>query len=125
MLRKLILALPLALMATGVADAQQPVAHAQTLPNFSKIGGSVRVQVHVVFFIAGPVNDSAASLKAQEGARRALYESAGRECDLLRSVIASECQIESINVGVQRSFGGQQGEGFNASGNFGFRVTLK
>jgi hypothetical protein len=35
-------------------------------------GDNVRVRVHVSFFVAGPAEDSDASLKAQEDARRKL-----------------------------------------------------
>jgi hypothetical protein len=79
----------------------------------------------MTFFVPGPVDDSDTSLKAQEEARRKLYESAAHECEVLRSAIASQCRIESINVNISHYYNGQQGEGFNASGNFNFRVTLK
>jgi hypothetical protein len=127
MFRKIILAAPLALLtvalAAGAANAQQPAARS-LIPTMGH-GGEVRVQVRVTFFVPSTVDDSEASIKAQEQARRKLYESAARECDVLRAAIASQCRIESINVSVSRYYGGQQGEGFNASGNFGFRVTLK
>jgi hypothetical protein len=42
-----------------------------------------------------------------------------------RSAIASQCRIELVNVNISRYYNSQQGEGFNASGNFNFRVTLK
>ncbi len=127
MFRKIMLAAPLALMAVamaaGTAGAQQPAART-LIPNMMH-GGDVRVQVRVTFFVPGTVDDSEASIKAQEQARRRLYESAARECEVLRAAIASQCRIESINLSTSRYFGGQQGEGFNATGNFNFRVTLK
>jgi hypothetical protein len=80
----------------------------------------------VSFFVPSAVSNSEASLKAQEDARRVLYESGARECEVLRAALASECRIESINVSINRNFGGQpQNEGFTANGNFGFKVTLK
>ncbi len=127
MFRKIMLAASLALMAAamtaGAANAQQPAVRA-SIPNMAH-GGEVRVQVRVTFFVPGTVDDSDASFKAQEQARRKLYESAARECGVLRAAIAAQCRIELINLSVSRFFGGQQGEGFNATGNFNFRVTLK
>lgn len=66
-----------------------------------------------------------AAVKAQENARRVLYDSAGRECELLKAVIASECRLESVNVNMNRTYGNQQPEGFNANGSFAYRVMLK
>jgi hypothetical protein len=33
--------------------------------------------------------------------------------------------LESININVNRNYGNQGRQGFNASGNFAFHVTLK
>jgi hypothetical protein len=63
-------------------------------------------------------------MQAQERARKALYDSASRECDVLRAAIAAECRLESINVNINRNYGQQQ-EGFNVNGNFGYRVIMK
>ena len=131
MFRKIMLAAPLALMfafisvamTAGPANAQQPVAH--TMMPLMDRGGQVRVQVRVTLFVPGPVDDSDDSFKAQEQARRKLYESAARECGVLRATIAAQCRIESINLSVSRYHSGREGEGFNATGNFNFRVTLK
>jgi hypothetical protein len=127
MSRKIMLALSLALiavaMAAGAANAQQPAART-LIPQMDR-GSQVRVQVRVTFFVPGTVDDSDASFKAQEQARRKLYESAARECGVLRATIAAQCRIESINLSVSRYHGNRQGEGFNATGNFNFRVTLK
>jgi hypothetical protein len=40
-------------------------------------------------------------------------------------VIASECRLESVNVNMNRNYGNQQPEGFNANGSFTYRVMLK
>lgn len=87
--------------------------------------GDVRVNIGMNFFVASPTDDSEAAIKAQEQARRALYESAARECELLRTTIASECHLESIGINVNRNYGNQTPQGFNANGNFGFRIKLK
>ena len=81
--------------------------------------------MNVNFFVPGAVNNTEASLKAQEDARNALYMSAGHECDVLKAALASECRIESVNVNINRTHGQPQNEGFTANGSFGFRVTLK
>ena len=87
-------------------------------------GRDVRVQVNMSFFMPSLTSDGDAAMQAQERARKALYESAGRECELLRAVIATECRLESINVNISRNHGQQQ-EGFNVNGAFGFRVIMK
>lgn len=124
MIRKLMLAVPLALTLAGAAHAEVPTSRTAIMPPSSK-GGEVRVQVRITFFVPGTVDDGEASFKAQEQARRRLYESAARECDVLRATIAAECRVESININTNRQYGGRAGEGFNVSGNFAFRVTLK
>ena len=107
----------------GAADAQQlNVKRSAVLPPQS---GEVRVNVSMNFFVQAPMNDSQATVKAQEDARRILYESAGRECAVLQASIAGECRLESINVHMNHNYNRQQPDGFNASGNFAYRVTLK
>ena len=84
----------------------------------------IRVQVGINFFVPGPPNDSEDAVKIRDRARRAVYEMAGRECALLEDTIAAECRLESINVNLNRQ-AGQQGEGFIAMGQLGFRITTK
>jgi hypothetical protein len=85
----------------------------------------IRVQVNVSFFVPGVASGTEASLKAQEQARRSLYESAARECEVLRAVLATECRLETLGVNINRSYGQPQHEGFTATGTFGFKVTPK
>lgn len=85
----------------------------------------VRVQVNMNLFVPGAFGLSDELLKAQEQARRVLYESAGRECELLKSILANECRLQSLNVNINHSHGSPQHEGFTISGNFGYKVTLK
>ena len=87
--------------------------------------GDIRVNVSMSFFVAAPMNDAEAAARAQAQARKVMYESAGRECDLLLAVIASECRLEAVNINVNRNYGNQAPEGFNTSGSFAFRVKLK
>jgi hypothetical protein len=121
-MRRMLMAGVIAAFAAASAQADEIVI--QNRPNGGK--GEVRVQVNMSFFVAGPVNGSEASLKSQEEARRVLYESAGRECAVLRATIATDCRIESVGVNINRSnYGQAQNEGFSAVGNFAFRVTPK
>jgi hypothetical protein len=122
--RKLLLALPLILTLPAAVSAET-VARTAFVPEAGKSGGEVRVQVHMNFIVPGPADDSEESFKVQEQARRRLYESAARECEVLRASIASDCRVESISVNISRHSRGQFSEGFNVSGNFSFRVTLK
>lgn len=87
--------------------------------------GLVRVQSTINFFVAGPSGDSDEAQKLRDRARRTVYETAARECDLLREVLARDCRMESINIGVNRQFGQQQTEGFNVNGSMSFQITLK
>ena len=120
--RALLFALPLALLLVVPVQAQRV-----TIDGLRPGGdqqGEIRVQVTMNFFIASVVDDSEASVKAQESARRVLYASAGTECEVLRSAIASECRLDSVNVNVHRQQQAQQ-SGFNVTGNFGYRIRLK
>jgi hypothetical protein len=111
----------LVLLTIGGAQAQTVVINQRA----EQKGGEVRVQVSISFFVAGAVNNSEASLKLQEDARKALYQSAGKECEVLTATIAADCRLESLNVNMNRTFGQSQTEGVNATGNFGYKVTLK
>lgn len=125
MLRPFLLAVPVALLVTGSGIAQQPVIERRMETTGLARSGEVRVSVNMSFFVPSSVSDTDAATKAQEQARRVLYENAARECELLRATIAAECRLESVNVNMNRNYPGNQPEGFNANGNFGFRVTLK
>ena len=123
MVRLVFAAVSVFLCAVVAANAQTVEQHKSVAMPASK--NNVRVQVSMNFFVPAPMSDSNAAVKAQEQARRTLYESAARECEVLLAVIASECRLESINVNMNRNYGQQQPEGFNANGNFSFHVTMK
>jgi hypothetical protein len=119
--RKLLIIAALAAAFGASASADEVVIQ-------NKMGGKteVRIQVNMSVVVAGPVDSSEASLKSQENARRMLYATAGQECDLLCSTIASDCRIESIGVNINHNnYGGGRADGYNAQGNFAYRVTLK
>jgi hypothetical protein len=130
---RIVLAGSLMLVAGGAALAQSVTPLSPTVRStFQSVqaGGNaneVRVQIHTTFFVAGATDGSDASFKTQEKARLALYDIAGKECEVLLKTLAAECRLDNvnINVNVQRSYNSAQPEGFNVSGNFGYRVTRK
>ena len=87
--------------------------------------GWVRIQSTINFFVAGPTGESEEAQKLRDRARRAVYEMAARECDLLREVIAKDCRMEQVSNNINRQYGQQQQEGFNITGSMSFQITLK
>jgi len=107
-------------------------AFAQTItiqrPPVDPTAGAVRVQVSVNFFVPGPTNDSEQATQLRERATRHMYAMAARECDLLRDRLADDCRMESVNVNIGRQrqqFEGQQVDGIQVNGTFGYRITQK
>lgn len=86
--------------------------------------GMVRVQMSIHLFLPGPTDDSQDADNQRERARRALYNLASKECDVLRDVMARDCQLESININLNRQ-GNVQTQGYAVHGSMGFRVTPK
>jgi hypothetical protein len=86
--------------------------------------GMVRVQASIQLFFPGPTDDSEEAEKQRDRARRAIYEMAAKECDLLREVIAKECRLESINSNLNRQ-AGQAVQGYNVNGTMSLQITLK
>jgi hypothetical protein len=91
----------------------------------SRQEGWVRIQSTINFFVAGPTGESEEAQKLRDRARRAVYEMAARECDLLRDVIAKDCRMESVSNNINRQYGNQQQEGFTITGSMNFQITLK
>jgi hypothetical protein len=88
----------------------------------------VRVQNNISFFIAGPTGEGEEAQKLRDTAQRSVYEMAGRQCDLLREILAKDCRLESVNVNVNannRQFNQQQSEGLNVNGTMSLQITLK
>src|ERR1700744_4295328 len=103
MVKRSIFALAFALLSTIAADAQnynQPVFVQGRNPP----GSIVRVQTNTNFFVPGPTGESEEANKNRERARRAIYEMAAHECELLLQVLAQECRLESVNVNMNRQF---------------------
>lgn len=125
MLRSSIAAVPLMLLLSASAGADERVI-VKPGPKSGVFQKEVRVNVSMNFFVPAKLDDSDAVAKAQERARRMLYQSGSQECDLLRATIADDCRLERINVNVRMMPNyRQQGSGLNATGNFGYRITLK
>ena len=84
----------------------------------------VRVQNNITFFIAGPTGDGDEAQKLRDKAQRSVYEMAGRQCDLLREILAKDCRMESVNAN-NRQFNQQPTEGLNVNGTMSLQITLK
>lgn len=125
MLRAKIAAVPLMLLLSAPAGADDRIV-AKDASKPAVFQNEVRVNVSMNFFVPANFDDSDAVAKAQERARKMLYQSGSQECDLLRATIADDCRLERINVNVSMVPNyRQQGQGLNATGNFGYRITLK
>jgi hypothetical protein len=74
--------------------------------------------------VPGPFGDGEDAAKAQEIARRALYNIADRECTVLKETIATECRLENMNVNVNRQRHAQQ-DMITVGSSMSFRVQLK
>jgi hypothetical protein len=107
------------------ALAQSPGSRIIVESGLQRQEGFVRVQSQVNFFVAGPTGEGEEAQKLRDRARRAIFEMAARECDLLREVLAKECRLESVNDGINRQFGQQQQEGLNVTGSMSLQITLK
>lgn len=85
----------------------------------------VRIQSTFNFFIPGPSGDSDEAKKSRENARRAIYEMAAKECDLLREILAKDCKLESVSSNIGRQYGAQQIAGYTVNGSMSLQITLK
>jgi hypothetical protein len=118
-------------LVTAFAIAGAIAAHAETTIVLNPkerpmMPGAEQVRVSVGINMFVPLTDGGDhSIKAQEDARRMVYDLADHECAILREILASECRLESINVNVQRNQFGQQKDGLNVNGNVGFRIVPK
>jgi hypothetical protein len=99
------------------------VAQDRVDPKASQREEPVRVQVNVNLFFPGPTGESEEAVRLRDRVRRSIYEMAGNECALIEQVLAKTCRLEGVNVNINRQSG--QGEGYQASGNFTLRITLK
>ncbi|HEY0236964.1 MAG TPA: hypothetical protein VGC86_18200 [Afipia sp.] len=120
------------LIASAAAQTVSPLSPSPEVATRTFQGGSqqrpegqVRVQSTISYFVSGPSGDSEEGQKLRERARRVIYETAGRECDLLKDTLAKECRLESVNSNINRQFGQGQQEGFSVNGSMSFQIILK
>lgn len=113
------------LLLASPVIAQQRIILEQNGNNSTRPENSVRVQSSINFFVAGPTGESDEAQKLRDRARRLVYEMAGRECSLLREVLAKDCRLELVNTNINRQFGQQQQEGFNINGSMSLQITQK
>jgi hypothetical protein len=113
------------LFLVAPAFAQSPGQRFMDQSGASRQEGWTPVQSTVNFFVAGPTGEGEEAQKLRDRARRAVYEMASRECDLLRDVLAKDCRIVSVSTNINRQSGQQQPEGFSISGSLSFQITLK
>ena len=130
---RVFLLLPMLIVFAVAADAQTIVINpdkSAVLPPSAASAEPVRISVGVSTFVPTPSGDSEQALKAQEDGRRMIYQIAGRECAIMREVLASDCRIDSININVQhvaanRNFNEPKVDGFNINGNISYRISPK
>jgi|HubBroStandDraft_2_1064218.scaffolds.fasta_scaffold270460_2 hypothetical protein len=123
--RALVMSAALFLVSPVVAQNRIIVEQGNNPPRQENM---VRVQNNISFFLAGPTGDGDEAQKLRDKAQRSVYEMAGRQCDLLREILAKDCRMESVNVNVNannRQFNQQQAEGLNVNGTMSLQITLK
>jgi len=124
MIRGFLILTVLALGAGGAAAQDGPARTAGSSSAAGLQGQQIRLSLNMNLFVPDAWGLNEQGVKAQEQARRSVYELAVRECTVLRDSIASECRMESMNVNINRHQG-QQPEGFTIGANASYRVILK
>src|SRR5580704_8872687 len=119
--RALVMSAALFLVSPVVAQNRIIVEQGNNPPRQENM---VRVQNNISFFLAGPTGDGDEAQKLRDKAQRSVYEMAGRQCDLLREILAKDCRMEYVNVN-NRQFNQQQAEGLNVNGTMSLQITLK
>jgi hypothetical protein len=124
MTRKVLLSIVLATMLGAAASAQPNVVIERPKAGGARQEGIVRVQLQVQLFVTGPTDESEEAERQRERVRRALYDLAGKECDLMREVIARDCRLESVNVNLNRQANPQM-QGYQVGASMTYQITLK
>lgn len=83
-----------------------------------------RVQISVQLFVPGANDDSEAAEKLRDRARRLIYDMAGKECAVLRAVIAEDCHLQNVTVNINRRQNRNE-EGFYVQGTVAYRIKPK
>lgn len=110
-----------ALLPLSTASAQSP--RFDRIP-FERRNDVARVEITVNLFVAGQNDTSADAEKLREGARRMIYEMAGKECEILRAVIAEQCELKNVNVRISRQQN-RNDSGFHVNGSASYQITPK
>ena len=123
MINRILFAACASVLLITSATAQSPLFQ----DGRSRQDGSVRVQTSLNFSIQGPTGDSEEAQKLREKARRMIYETAARECDLLKETLAKDCRLENVNsnINTNRQYGAVPQDGFTINGSMTFQITLK
>lgn len=91
--------------------------------------GMVRVSSNISYFVPGPTDDGEAAQKLRDRARRQVYETAARECNVLLETMAATCRLENVNSNLNvtsRQYNNpNQIEGFTINGTMSYQITLK
>lgn len=89
--------------------------------------GYTRVTANINIFVPGPTGDSDEAEKLRDRARRIVYSTAARECDILRETLAQECVLEQItnNLNATPRYQSSQPEGYTVNGSLTFSIKLK
>lgn len=95
-----VMALAALLLATGVsAVAQTNPASPQAAKSGTNRPAPIRIQTQTQFVMrgggAGTLEDQRLM---QESLRRAIYETAAKECEILNSVFHGECRLVALNA---------------------------
>ncbi len=115
-------------VAAAAAVLMVGPAAAQTAPGAEGQGAQVRIQTSISFFVPGGGTEDELPQKIDQ-ARKLVYQLATRDCELLRSTIAKDCRLESVNSNVRQNDGRppqmQQPSGYHVSGSIQSVISLK
>ena len=115
-------------VAAAAAVLMVGPAAEQTVPGAEGQGAPVRIQTSISFFVPGTGADDELPQKIDQ-ARKLVYQLATRDCELLRSTIAKDCRLESVNSNIRQNDVRlpqmQQPGGYHVSGSIQSVISLK
>jgi cyanophycinase-like exopeptidase len=85
----------------------------------------LRVQSTVSLFVPGNQGSLDEQKAAGESGRRAVYEMAARECQVLVEVFRADCKLVSVNVNVNAQTRTPGSEGLAVNGTIAYELTSK
>lgn len=90
-------ALLLAITVTAVAQTAPPSAPGAKAA--ATKANPIRIQMQTQFLLRGSASSTLEEQRLlQENLRRAIYETAAKECDLISAVFHGECRLVSLNA---------------------------